>query len=286
MGLGRATRPARALGLGQGRAPARRIAVPLRTLAGVACCESEDQPHLIDGLHRVAAALGGLSRDWRFDRMATLVTPGTGKVSGPARRAAAPGRGLGPQGRRDRLPHLRHHRRGPGRPLPPGRHRRTLGHHHALLRRPHLPRHRRAGLPRATRRRRLSPVPGHHPALHQDLDHHHQQPPDHLLGSILGDTTVAAALLDRLLHRSVVLDIGGNSYRLRDHQARPTIGARRAGYACGGTLSVESRLAVLPASAINVAAAARPSAIALTAFSGNQTGSYTAGTGPTAGRST
>jgi len=39
------------------------------------------QPHLIDGLHRVAAALGGLSRDWRFDRMATVVTPGTGKVS-------------------------------------------------------------------------------------------------------------------------------------------------------------------------------------------------------------
>jgi len=25
--------------------------------------------------------LGGLSRDWRFDRMATVVTPGTGKVS-------------------------------------------------------------------------------------------------------------------------------------------------------------------------------------------------------------
>jgi len=44
-------------------------------------CESEDQPHLIDGLHRVAAALGGLSRDWRFDRMATVVAPGTGKVS-------------------------------------------------------------------------------------------------------------------------------------------------------------------------------------------------------------
>ncbi len=39
-------------------------------------------------------------------------------------------------------------------------------------------------------------------------------------GQILGDTTVAAALLDRLLHRSVVLDIGGDSYRLRDHQAR------------------------------------------------------------------
>jgi len=36
----------------------------------------------------------------------------------------------------------------------------------------------------------------------------------------LGDTTIAAALLDRLLHRSVVLDIGGDSYRLSDHHAR------------------------------------------------------------------
>jgi DNA replication protein DnaC len=41
-------------------------------------------------------------------------------------------------------------------------------------------------------------------------------------GDILGDPTVAAALLDRLLHRSVVLDIPGESYRLRDHQARTT----------------------------------------------------------------
>ncbi|HTR68982.1 MAG TPA: ATP-binding protein, partial [Mycobacteriales bacterium] len=44
---------------------------------------------------------------------------------------------------------------------------------------------------------------------------------------ILGDTTVAAALLDRLLHRSVVLDITGESYRLRDHHAR-TDGLKRA----------------------------------------------------------
>ena len=44
-------------------------------------CESEDQPHLIDGLHRVAGALGGLTKDWRFDRMATVITPGTGRVS-------------------------------------------------------------------------------------------------------------------------------------------------------------------------------------------------------------
>ena len=39
-------------------------------------------------------------------------------------------------------------------------------------------------------------------------------------GQVLGETTVAAALLDRLLHRSVVIDISGDSYRLRDHQAR------------------------------------------------------------------
>ena len=41
-------------------------------------------------------------------------------------------------------------------------------------------------------------------------------------GEILGDTTVAAAMLDRLLHRSVVLALDGDSYRLRDHQARNT----------------------------------------------------------------
>jgi DNA replication protein DnaC len=35
-----------------------------------------------------------------------------------------------------------------------------------------------------------------------------------------GDTTVAAAMLDRLLHRSVVLNLDGDSYRLRDHHAR------------------------------------------------------------------
>jgi DNA replication protein DnaC len=46
-------------------------------------------------------------------------------------------------------------------------------------------------------------------------------------GQILGDTTVAAALLDRLLHRSVVIDISGDSYRLRDHQARSS-NVRRA----------------------------------------------------------
>ena len=39
-------------------------------------------------------------------------------------------------------------------------------------------------------------------------------------GDIFGDTTIAAAMLDRLLHRSVVFNITPNSYRLRAHQAR------------------------------------------------------------------
>jgi DNA replication protein DnaC len=38
-------------------------------------------------------------------------------------------------------------------------------------------------------------------------------------GEILGDTTVAAAMLDRLLHRSVVITLDGASYRLRHHHA-------------------------------------------------------------------
>lgn len=43
--------------------------------------ESEDQGHLVVALHQVAERLGGLTRAWRFDRMATVVTPGTGKVT-------------------------------------------------------------------------------------------------------------------------------------------------------------------------------------------------------------
>lgn len=39
-------------------------------------------------------------------------------------------------------------------------------------------------------------------------------------GHVLGDSTVAAALLDRLLHRSVVMNLDGDSYRLRDHHAQ------------------------------------------------------------------
>lgn len=41
---------------------------------------SMEQPVLIDAIHRVCAALGGLTRVWRFDRMATVCHP-AGKVS-------------------------------------------------------------------------------------------------------------------------------------------------------------------------------------------------------------
>ena len=36
-------------------------------------------------------------------------------------------------------------------------------------------------------------------------------------GEVFGDPVVAAALLDRLLHHAVVIEIEGNSYRLRQH---------------------------------------------------------------------
>jgi transposase len=42
---------------------------------------SMDQPHLIDGLDRVVRGLGGVSGSWRFDRMATVCHPDTGRVS-------------------------------------------------------------------------------------------------------------------------------------------------------------------------------------------------------------
>ncbi|MFJ8510315.1 ATP-binding protein [Streptomyces avermitilis] len=42
-----------------------------------------------------------------------------------------------------------------------------------------------------------------------------------------GDATVAAAMLDRLLHRAAVASIDGPSYRLRSHQT--TADALRAG---------------------------------------------------------
>jgi transposase len=39
------------------------------------------QPHLVDGLDRISRKLGGLTRTWRFDRMATVCDPGSGRVT-------------------------------------------------------------------------------------------------------------------------------------------------------------------------------------------------------------
>ena len=40
------------------------------------------------------------------------------------------------------------------------------------------------------------------------------------LANVFGDATVAAAMLDRLLHRAAVVGIDGPSYRLRAHQGQ------------------------------------------------------------------
>jgi transposase len=46
-----------------------------------ASAPSEDQPHLVAGIDRVVRNLGGCTRVWRFDRMATVCDPGSGRVS-------------------------------------------------------------------------------------------------------------------------------------------------------------------------------------------------------------
>ncbi len=53
-------------------------------------------------------------------------------------------------------------------------------------------------------------------------------------GAIFEDTTVAAAILDRLLHHATVLAINGDSYRMRLHRdainaIRPALSSRPKG---------------------------------------------------------
>jgi hypothetical protein len=40
-----------------------------------------DQPHLVEGLDRISRGLGGLTRQWRFDRMTTVCQPSSGRVT-------------------------------------------------------------------------------------------------------------------------------------------------------------------------------------------------------------
>lgn len=44
--------------------------------------EAEDFAHLAEALDQVARRLGGLTRRWRFDRMATVCDPGSGRLAG------------------------------------------------------------------------------------------------------------------------------------------------------------------------------------------------------------
>ena len=39
------------------------------------------QPHVVDGLDRICRGLGGVSRVWRFDRMATVCHPDSGRIT-------------------------------------------------------------------------------------------------------------------------------------------------------------------------------------------------------------
>jgi transposase len=56
-------------------------ALPYSSKWRAVLADSEDQPHLIQGLHQVSGRLGGLPKTWRFDRMATVASPNTGRVT-------------------------------------------------------------------------------------------------------------------------------------------------------------------------------------------------------------
>jgi hypothetical protein len=43
--------------------------------------ESADQAHLVEALHAVSVRLGGLPKRWRFDRMATVCHPASGRLT-------------------------------------------------------------------------------------------------------------------------------------------------------------------------------------------------------------
>ena len=43
--------------------------------------EGTDQPHFVEALDGVVRRLGGVSRQWRFDRMATVCEPASGRVT-------------------------------------------------------------------------------------------------------------------------------------------------------------------------------------------------------------
>ena len=88
----------------------------------------------------------------------------------------------------------------------------------ALLERTAAADRRRARLPADARRSRLPPLPSRlrryeHGSIVLTTNRHIAD-----WGAIFDDTTVAAAILDRLLHHATVLSITGDSYRMRAHR--------------------------------------------------------------------
>lgn|GEM_PF-2141808 len=43
--------------------------------------DAEDFPHLVEAIDAVLRRLGGLTRRWRFDRMATVCSPSSGRLT-------------------------------------------------------------------------------------------------------------------------------------------------------------------------------------------------------------
>ncbi len=88
----------------------------------------------------------------------------------------------------------------------------------------------RAGVPRWGRRvpvsrcDRESRIPGSsrmipaYPGLKLLIDLTVRAPAFEEWGHVLGDEVMAAALIDRLLHHCHIVNIRGNSYRMREHQ--------------------------------------------------------------------
>ena len=127
--------------------------------------------------------------------------------------------------------------RRPRHPLPQGRPRRTLEHLHAVLRRPRLLVIDELG---------YLPLPGDGAsALFQVINQRYLKSSTILTTNVgiadwagaFGDATVAAAMLDRLLHRATVVGIDGPSYRLRAHQQTSNQLRAAAGHRAGNHAS-------------------------------------------------
>ena len=87
---------------------------------------------------------------------------------------------------------------------------------HAVLQHPESVDHRRTGLsPHAGRRRRHTVPSDLTAATGKDRSSSPQTSAVTSWGEIFSDHTIAAAMLDRLLHKSVVFTITGDSYRLQ-----------------------------------------------------------------------